>query len=85
MKEKSVWNEKNSGSRADPEYQRDIRGLQRMICSEWAVRESRPKTQNTLPPEVMVGGWISTSSVIKYRIVQWSWMITIEIYIEFRN
>ena len=53
-----------------------------------AVRESRLKPKSMLPSEVMVGeqvGWLSTSSVIKYRIVQWSWMITIEIYVEFSN
>lgn len=54
----SVWNEKNSWSRADPENQQNIRGLQKMICSEGAVRESRLEPKSALPPEVMgvVGG-----------------------------
>lgn len=39
MKEKTLWNEKTSESGADPENQQDIRGLQRMICSEGAARE----------------------------------------------
>lgn len=53
-----VWNEKNSWSGADPENQQNIRGLQKMICSEGAVRESGLEPKSTLPPEVMgvVGG-----------------------------
>lgn len=39
MKEKTLWNEKTSESGAAPENQQDIRGLQRMICSEGAARE----------------------------------------------
>lgn len=71
MKEKSVWNEKNSGSGADPENQQGIRSLQRMICSEGAVREARlkPKLRNHQK------SWrrVDFNSVIKYRIVvQWS-------------
>lgn len=40
MKEKVYEVRKIVGSRADPENQQTITGLQRMICSEGAVKES---------------------------------------------
>ena len=57
-----------------------------MICSERAEKESRLKlTKCNATKSHGVGVGFSISNVIKYRIVQWSWMTRIEIYIEFSN
>lgn len=57
-----------------------------MICSERAEKESRLKlTKCNATKSHGVGVGFSVSNVIKYRIVQWSWMTRIEIYIEFSN
>lgn len=83
----SVWSEKNGGSRADPENQQNTIGLQRMICSERTEKESRlePAKCSATRSRGAVGVGVSISSVIKYRIVQSSWMTRIEVYIELSN
>lgn len=57
-----------------------------MICSERAEKESRLKlTECNATKSHGVGVGFSISNVVKYRIVQWSWMTRMEIYIEFSN
>lgn len=64
----SVWSEKNSEARAAPTNQQNITVLQRMICSEGAVKESTLGPQRCRATRSCGGARvrISISNAVKY-------------------
>lgn len=78
MKEKVYEVRKIVGSRADPENQQNITGLQRMICAEGAVKEST--LESKICSATRSHGGDFNQQCHEYKVLQWSWMIRIEVY-----